>query len=98
MMNNSPFKKTFYFGLSLFLSPVIVTGVIILLTILNSTPKPKKVQVIKEVVFPPENVVDHDTVYIERPKPKITPKVTPKVVEPIKTDTVKFVDTSTQTN
>lgn len=65
MMKNSPFKKTFYFGLSLFLSPVIVTGVIILLTILNSTTKPKKVQVIKEVVFPPENVVDHDTVYIE---------------------------------
>lgn len=94
MMKNSPFKKTFYFGLSLFLSPIIVIGVIIILTAINSTSKPKKVEVIKEVVFPPENVIDHDTVYIERPRPKATPKV----VEPIKIDTVKVIDTSTQTN
>lgn len=93
-MKNSPFKKTFYLGLSLFLSPVIIIGVIILLTVINSTSKPKKVEVIKEVVFPPENIIDHDTVYVERPRPKVIPKV----VEPIKIDTVKVIDTSTQKN
>ena len=93
-MKKNVFKKTFYFGLSLFLSPFIVTGVILLLIFVNKSPKPKKAQVIKEVVFSPDNVIEHDTVYVEKPKPKITPKV----VEPIKIDTVKVIDTSNLTN
>jgi len=93
-MKNSPFQKTFYFGLTLFLTPIVLTGVIAILVMVNSSPKPKKVEVIKEVVFPPDNVIEHDTVYVEKPKPKIVPKI----VEPIKVDTVKVIDTSTQTN
>jgi len=93
-MKKNVFKKTFYFGLSLFLSPFIVTGVILLLIFVNKSPKPKKVQVIKEVVFSPDNVIEHDTVYVEKPKPKVVPKV----VEPIKIDTVKVIDTSNLTN
>ena len=93
-MKKSPFKKTFYFGLTLFLTPIVLAGVIAILVMVNSSPKPKKVEVIKEVVFPPDNVIEHDTVYVEKPKPKIVPKI----VEPIKVDTVKVIDTSTQTN
>ena len=93
-MKNSAFQKTFYLGLTLFITPVIVTGMILLLITVNSGPKPNKVQEVKEVIFPPENVIEHDTVYVEKPKPKIVPKI----VEPIKVDTVKVIDTSTQTN
>jgi hypothetical protein len=93
-MKKNVFKKTFYFGLSLFLSPFIVTGVILLLIFVNQSSKPKKVQVIKEVVFAPDNVIEHDTIYVEKPKPKVKPKV----VEPIKIDTVKVIDTSNLTN
>ena len=98
MMKSSPFKKTFYLGLSLFLSPLIITGVFFLLFTVNSKPNPKKVEPIKEVVFAPDNVIEHDTVYVEKPKPKVVPKITPKVIEPIKIDTVKVTDTSNQTN
>jgi hypothetical protein len=98
MTRKNTFKKTFYFGLTLFLSPFIATGVILLLIFVNQSPKPKKVQVIKEVVFAPDNVIEHDTVYVEKPKPIVLPKITPKVVEPIKIDTVKVIDTSNQIN
>ena len=93
-MKKSPFKRTFYFGLTLFLSPLILIGVIGLLVMMSSSPKPKKVESVKEVIFLPDNVIEHDTVYVEKPKPKVVPKI----VEPIKVDTVKVIDTSTQTN
>ena len=95
MMKTSPFKKTFYFGLSIFLTPIFIVITITLLTFVNNSPKTKKVEVKKEIVFPPDNVIEHDTVYIERPKPKLTPKI---VIEPKKIDTVKVTDTSNQIN
>ena len=95
MMKTSPFKKTFYFGLSIFLTPILIALTITLLTFVNRNPKTKKVEVKKEIVFPPDNVVEHDTVYIERPKPKLTPK---PVIEPKIIDTVKVTDTSNQIN
>jgi hypothetical protein len=95
MMKSSPFKKTFYFGLSIFLTPIFVALIITLLIFVNRGPKTKPIEVKKEIIFPPENVIEHDTVYVEKPKPKVVPKV---VVEPIKIDTVKVIDTSTQTN
>ena len=79
-MKNSPFQKTFYLGLISFITPVIVIGIILSLIAINSSHEPKKNQVVNEVVFPPENVIEHDTVYVEKPKPKIVPKVTPTVV------------------
>ena len=94
-MKTSPFKKTFYFGLSIFLTPIFIVLTITLFTFVNRNPKTKKVEVKKEIVFPPDNVVEHDTVYIERPKPKLTPK---PVTEPKIIDTVKVTDTSNQIN
>lgn len=94
-MKSSPFKKTFYFGLSVFLTPIFIAITITLLIFVNRGPETKPVEVKKEVIFPPKNVIQHDTVYVEKPKPKVVPKV---VVEPIKIDTVKVIDTSTQTN
>jgi len=99
MMKKNPFKQTFYFGLTLILSPFIIIGICFLLfKVTPSSPKPKKVQVIKEVVFAPDNVIEHDTVYVEKPKPIVVPKITLKVVEPIKIDTVKVIDTSNLIN
>lgn len=95
MMKNSPFRKTFNQGLILFLSPIIFVIAITLFIFVNRGPKTKTVEVKKEVIFPPDNVVERDTVYIERPKPKLAPKV---VVEPKKIDTVKVTDTSNQIN
>jgi hypothetical protein len=95
-MSSSPFKKTFYFGLSIFLTPIIITLVITLFMFLNRTSKIKPVKVIKEVTFLPENVIEHDTVYVEKPKPKVVPKITiePKIViEPKKIDSIKSTDT-----
>jgi hypothetical protein len=94
-MKTSPFKKTFYFGLSIFLTPIFIALTITLLTFVNRNPKTKKVEVKKEIVFPADNVIEHDTVYIERPKPKLTPK---PVIEPKIIDTVKVTDTSNQIN
>lgn len=102
MMSSSPFKKTFYFGLILILSPIFIAGIISLLIFVNKGSEVKKEKVIKEVTFPSENVVsspkntvEHDTVYVETPKPKIIPKV---VVEPKKIDSVKVTDTFNLTN
>ena len=94
-MKTSPIKKTFYFGLSIFLTPIFIVLTITLFTFVNRNPKTKKVEVKKEIVFPPDNVVEHDTVYIERPKPKLTPK---PVTEPKIIYTVKVTDTSNQIN
>ena len=95
MMKNNPFRKTFIHGLILFLSPIILALTITLLIFINRGPKTKTVEVKKEIIFPPDNIVDHDTVYIERPKPKLVPKI---VIEPKKIDTVKVTDTSDQIN
>jgi len=89
-MKSSPFKKTFYFGLSLFLTPIFIALLITLLIFVNRGPKTKPITIKKEITFTPDNVIKHDTVYVEKPKPKVIPKI---VIEPKKIDTVKVTDT-----
>ena len=94
-MKTSPFKKTFTYGLILFLTPIVFALTITLFIFVNKESTDKKIEVKKEISFEPENIIQLDTVYVERPKPKVVPKV---ITEPKKIDTVKVTDTSNQIN
>lgn len=88
-MKNSPFKLTYYFGLLLFLIPILSIIFIIILSITynrkdKSYKEPKKVvetKIVTKIVY--------DTVKVKVPKQKITPKIN---IESKKLDTNNIKD------
>jgi hypothetical protein len=80
-MKQSPFKMTFIFGLIIFLVPIFLVSLILLFNFVEKSKSNKDIQPKQEIIFEPDNIIDHDTVYIERPKVK--PKqVTKQVTKP----------------
>jgi len=83
-MKQSPFKMTFIFGLIIFLVPIFLVSLILLFNFVGKSKSNKDIQPKQEIIFEPDNIIDHDTVYIERPKvkPKQVTKPTPDTVTP----------------
>ena len=94
----SPFKKTFYYGLSVILIPISLTGIILLLYSINSPIETKVIDKVVDVIKPKE--ITQDTVkrvIQEKPKEVIQNKIvyndTPKIIpEKLKVDSI-VVDT-----
>ena len=99
-MSLSPFKKTFYYGLSVILIPISLIGITLLLNFINRPIKTKvedKVDVViktkkiiqgtvKQVVKEePKEVIQNKIVYNN--KPKVIPEI-------LKVDSVVVIDTS----
>jgi len=90
----SPFKKTFYYGLSVILIPISLTGIILILYSINN-PIETKVEVVK-----PKEIIKDTVKQVVKEKPeeviqnKIVYDVKSKVIpEKLKIDSVVIIDT-----
>jgi len=96
-MKQSPFKMTFIFGLIIFLVPIFLVSLILLFNFVGKSKSNKDIQPKQEIIFEPDNIIDHDTVYIERPKvkPKQVTKPAPDTVTPniVISDSETIIDT-----
>ena len=88
-MAPSVFKKTYYLGLSIILTPIIFFSLILFsIFVVGSSNKNSEIKPKKEIVVETKTIIVRDTVFIK--KPTVSPKTS---TEPKIDDTIKKLDT-----
>jgi uncharacterized membrane protein YqjE len=69
-MRKNVFKLTFYYGLTLLLIPIFLVSLILIITFVNGSKDVETEPLKKEITVRTKKIIVHDTIIIEKVKPK----------------------------